>query len=155
MILAKSFHLYRSSSDMILPGDLVPNRSGEGYFMLDGFGGIHAVGDAVIPTEGTLPVFGVDIARRLAVTPFGLCMMDAFGLVYTTSEFDKFDDQITLNEPNAKAFQIVLGNVEVFKSGSSANPSSTQDEPKIRGITRLLCDGWLWKSLCYRRYSGL
>jgi hypothetical protein len=107
--------------------DLVPTRSGEGYYILDGFGGIHGVGDAEIPQEGVMPVFGADLAKRLAVTPNGLYMMDAMGLVYASSDNDKFKEQVVLTEPNAKSLQVVLANIEVFKVKESKSDAQSSD----------------------------
>lgn len=73
--------------------DLEP--TGKGYMVLDGFGGIHPVGDArtawnsfipgprpgMPPEAGGHTYFGWDIAEKIAYTPdgLGLVMLDGFG----------------------------------------------------------------------------
>jgi hypothetical protein len=51
-----------------------------GYLVLDGFGGLHALGGAE-PMESSLN-FGFDIARRLVSTGEGVSVLDGFGGIH-------------------------------------------------------------------------
>ncbi len=62
-----------------------------GYYILDGFGGVHAAGGArgtmIRSTPGddiSIPFFGFDIARAIEVTPSGqgIYLLDGFGGVH-------------------------------------------------------------------------
>jgi hypothetical protein len=65
----------------------------QGYYLLDGFGAVHAVGDAKVApnTPGTSALFGWDIARDLecvydesGYTVEGLVVLDGMGGLYTS-----------------------------------------------------------------------
>jgi protocatechuate 3,4-dioxygenase beta subunit len=61
---------------------------GQGYIVLDGFGGLHKFGSAASGAMGALggAYFGWDIARGIAITPTGtgLDVLDGFGGVHTS-----------------------------------------------------------------------
>ncbi len=56
------------------------------YYVLDGFGGVHAGGGAPTPPAG-IPYFGFDIAKGIAYVPDtngdGLIVLDGFGGIHT------------------------------------------------------------------------
>ncbi len=56
------------------------------YYVLDGFGGVHAGGGAAAPPAG-IPYFGFDIAKDIAYIPSstgdGIMVLDGFGGVHT------------------------------------------------------------------------
>lgn len=66
--------------------DIVTMPDGNGYVILDGYGGIHLYGSArTSPLRNfKMPYFGFDIARQVVVTPdsAGLYVLDGYGGVH-------------------------------------------------------------------------
>ena len=52
-------------------------------FVLDGFGGLHAAGDGVVPISPAPPYFGFDVARDLELSGDGAHVLDGFGATHT------------------------------------------------------------------------
>jgi len=80
--------------------------TGNGYYLLDGFGAIHTVGDAhtAFPNPFT-PYFGFDIARGMTVVPgingdtaVGYLVVDAFGIVHKAGFAEDYDISNTGND---------------------------------------------------------
>ncbi len=84
--------------------ELTPTRNG--FYLLDGFGAIHAVGDAhtAFPNPYT-PYFGFDVARGLVVVPsvnrdtaVGYLVVDGFGIVHKAGLAADYDISDTGND---------------------------------------------------------
>lgn len=112
--------------------DVEITPSGKGFYLLDAFGGVFAVGDArftfppkiaadgsEIPTNSVTPFFGIPIARDLAVIPnkgnvslgleenraaVGLAVLDGFGNVHTAGLAENFN--ITRTGNNGKSISV-------------------------------------------------
>ncbi len=119
--------------------DIEITPSGKGFYLLDQFGGVFAVGDAkfsfppkitedgtVIETDSVTPFFGIPIARDLAVisnqgnpslgleenrAPVGIAVLDGFGNVHTAGLAEDFNISRTGNNGRS----ISIGN-DVFRS---------------------------------------
>ena len=67
--------------------DIQTTPDGQGYVVLDGFGGIHLFGSAATgPLRNVRgPYFGFDIARSLVLTPdgAGYYLLDGYGAIHT------------------------------------------------------------------------
>jgi hypothetical protein len=83
--------------------ELTPTRNG--FYLLDGFGKVHMVGDAhyAFPENpNETPYFGFDIARALATVPnesgsgiLGYLVLDGFGQVYKSGLAKDYDISFT------------------------------------------------------------
>jgi len=65
--------------------DLELNSSGDGFYILDRFGGVHSLGTATRDWGEVPPYFGWDIARDLEVTTEekGYYLLDGYGIVHS------------------------------------------------------------------------
>lgn len=90
--------------------DIELTASGNGFYLLDGFGAVHAVGNAHFAfSNPRTPYFGFDIARDLALVPnkgedyngdgiadkvstgiLGYCVLDGFGIVHSAGKASDF-----------------------------------------------------------------
>lgn len=119
--------------------DVEITPSGKGFYLLDAFGGVFAVGDAQftfppkiavdgseIPTNSVTPFFGIPIARDLAVVSntenlsigllenratVGFAVLDGFGNIYTAGLANTFNIFRTGN--NGKSISV---GSDVFRS---------------------------------------
>ncbi len=73
--------------------DIVAMPDGQGYIILDGYGGIHLYGSATTSPLKRLigPYFNFDIARRILITPHatGFYILDGYGGIHTAGDATK------------------------------------------------------------------
>jgi hypothetical protein len=73
--------------------DIVTMPDGQGYVILDGYGGIHLYGSAATSPLRNLygPYFNFDIARQIVITPHatGFYILDGFGGIHTAGDAAK------------------------------------------------------------------
>lgn len=90
---------YFEGFDIARSFELTPTQAG--YYLLDGFGSVHRVGDAgnTFPTgSSSTPVFGWDIARDIALvqdpdgTVTGYYVLDGFGIVNAAGDAPLYPD---------------------------------------------------------------
>jgi hypothetical protein len=87
--------------------DIELTPSGNGLYLLDGFGMVHAVGDAHSAFQPLTPYFGFDIARSIAVVSnlsgtgaVGYLVLDGFGQVYKVGLAEDYDISFTGDNGN-------------------------------------------------------
>ena len=90
--------------------DIELTPSGNGFYLLDGWGAVHRIGDAhlaFLENPNPTPFFGFDIARALAVVPnisgngaLGYLVLDGFGQVYETGLAEDYDISFTGDDGN-------------------------------------------------------
>ena len=75
--------------DFDIVRDIEPDPLGGGWYMLDGYGGVHRSSPDLPMPEG-LPYFGFDISRNLEIRvedgQYKFYLMDAYGVVHTNGE---------------------------------------------------------------------
>ncbi len=80
---------YNSNNDRLLTAEaVVLHPSGKGYYILDSYGAIHAVGDVPPEIAPSVPYFGWNIARDLALTSSGqgAWMLDGWGGIHAIGD---------------------------------------------------------------------
>ena len=76
-----------------------------GYLVLDGFGGLHALGDAQ-PVDVT-PEFDCDLARRIITRPEGYYLLDGFGGLHAGGEVPELPQAVRFEEDLARDVELV------------------------------------------------
>lgn len=144
--------------------DLEPDPLGRGWYMLDGFGGIHT-SSPDLPKPTDLPYFGYDIARNLEVVNtehgYEFYMLDGYGVVHSTDKNFKqgflpwfgFDIARDLEpDPNSNAWMVLDGYGLTYSNKESIESYPMQSAwhwaPLVRSMvlfrnhTDVIMDAW-------------